>query len=248
MLWYVCDGIFCIAEANKAWVAKQWQGFYKHGHLSEGKKWVIGGWNNVWTSNLCILRWRHKWSSADVVGMWNTIAFNGKCHIIETKKGIRHYTKCRQCFSFITRAFAHFQFLEWDQNMNQHCYLEILVWLQNVVHLRRTELQPAAYILNHDNLFTHDMLLSGSFWLNIEIEIGPSVILTRFSPVWLLVICKLKTALKGHMFSDTAMWRVTAILNRISEESFQHSFEAWKHCLIECITMQGDGFEGDRSC
>ena len=49
--------------------------------------------------------------------------------------------------------------------MNQHSYLEILVWLQDAVHLRRPELQPVACILNHDNLFAYGMLLSGSFWL-----------------------------------------------------------------------------------
>jgi len=36
-LWYVCDGIFCFSEANKASVAEQWQGLYKHGYLSKGK-------------------------------------------------------------------------------------------------------------------------------------------------------------------------------------------------------------------
>jgi len=89
-----------------------------------------------------------------------------KHYIIETKKGICHDTKCRQCFFLITKAFAHFEFLEQDQNMNQHCYLEILVWLlHDAVLLRRPELQPDACILHHDNLFTHDMLMSGSFWL-----------------------------------------------------------------------------------
>lgn len=64
----------------------------------------------------------------------------------------------------ITRAFVHFEFLERDQNMNQHCYLEILVCLHDAVHLKRPELQPDACIMHHDNFFTHDMLLSGSFW------------------------------------------------------------------------------------
>jgi hypothetical protein len=64
----------------------------------------------------------------------------------------------------ITRAFVHFEFIEGDRNKNQHCYLEILVWLHDAVCLGRPELQPDACILHHDNLFTHDVLLSGSFW------------------------------------------------------------------------------------
>jgi hypothetical protein len=44
---------------------------------------------------------------------------------------------------------------------------------------------------------------------------------------------KLKTALKGHRFSD------------IPEEEFQKCFEQWKHRLTKCIGAQGDHFECD---
>jgi hypothetical protein len=92
-----------------------------------------------------------------------------KCHSIQwkTSRPRKVYVitpSADSAFFLITNAFVHFEFLEWDQNMDQHCYLEILVWLHEAVRLRRPELQADACILHHDNLFTHDMLLSGSFW------------------------------------------------------------------------------------
>jgi hypothetical protein len=49
MFWYVCAGIFFVAEANKAAVAKQWQGLYKH-VFGPVKKWVISCWSNALAS------------------------------------------------------------------------------------------------------------------------------------------------------------------------------------------------------
>jgi hypothetical protein len=58
---------------------------------------------------------------------------------------------------------------------------------------------------------------------------------------------KLKTALKGHRFSDIAdiQGHAMTILQSIPEEEFQKCFEQWKHQLTECISVQGDYFEGD---
>jgi hypothetical protein len=56
---------------------------------------------------------------------------------------------------------------------------------------------------------------------------------------------KLKTAKKGHRFSDITdiQGHATTILKSIPEEEFQKCFEQWKHC----IGAQGDYFEGDRN-
>jgi hypothetical protein len=58
---------------------------------------------------------------------------------------------------------------------------------------------------------------------------------------------KLKTALKGHRFSDIANIRGYAmtILQSIPEEEFQKCFDLWKHRLTKCIGAQGDYLEGD---
>jgi hypothetical protein len=61
--------------------------------------------------------------------------------------------------------------------------------------------------------------LSGSFWQKIDNEIGPSTIFTRFGPVDFWLFPKLKTALKGHRFSDIAdiQGHATTILQSIPE-------------------------------
>jgi hypothetical protein len=58
---------------------------------------------------------------------------------------------------------------------------------------------------------------------------------------------ELKTALKGHRFSDTAdiQEHVTTILQSIPEEEFQKCFEQCKYRLTKCIGAQGNYFEGD---
>jgi hypothetical protein len=62
---------------------------------------------------------------------------------------------------------------------------------------------------------------------------------------WLLPI--LKTALKGHRFSDIAgiQGLATTILKSIPEKEFQKCFEQWKQRLTKCIGAQGDYFEDD---
>jgi hypothetical protein len=62
-----------------------------------------------------------------------------------------------------------------------------------------------------------------------------------------LAIPKLKTALKGHRFSDIAdiQGHATTILQIIPEEEFQKYFEQCKHQLTKFIGAQGDYSEGD---
>jgi hypothetical protein len=58
---------------------------------------------------------------------------------------------------------------------------------------------------------------------------------------------ELKTALKGHRFSDIADIRgyATTILQSIPEQEFQKRFEQCKRGLTKCTGAQGDYFEGD---
>jgi hypothetical protein len=57
---------------------------------------------------------------------------------------------------------------------------------------------------------------------------------------------KLKTPLKGHIFSDIVdiQGHATTILQSIPEEEFQKCFEQCKHRLTKCIGAQGHYFEG----
>jgi hypothetical protein len=137
-----------------------------------------------------------------------------------------------------------FQFLEQGQTVNQHCYLEIFTMLREAARWRR----PDASILHHDNAPAHDALAVREFLANKSI-------LKLDHPLYLpdLALCdfwpfsKLKTALKGHKFSDNSdiQGHATTILKSIPEEELQKCFEQWKHQLTKCIGAQGDYFKGD---
>jgi histone-lysine N-methyltransferase SETMAR len=151
------------------------------------------------------------------------------------------------CF-FDHKDIVHFEFLEQGRTVNQHCYLEILARLCEAVRRRRPELWSDAWILHHDNAPALDALAVQEF-------LAKKLILKLDHPSYLpdLVPCdfwlfpKLKTALKGHRFSDNAniQGHVMTILQTIPEEEFQKCFEQCKHQLAKCNGAQGDYFEGD---
>jgi hypothetical protein len=126
--------------------------------------------------------------------------------------------------------------------VNQHWYLEILARLHEAVRQRRPELWPDAWILHHDMLAVREFLTKKSIMKLDHPPFSPDLALCDF---WLFP--KLKTAFKGHRFSDTAdiQGHVMTILQSIPEEEFQKCFEQCKHQLTKCIGAQGDYFEGD---
>jgi hypothetical protein len=131
---------------------------------------------------------------------------------------------------------VHSEFLEQGRTVNQH-YLEILARLHEAVHQRRPELWPHAWNLHHDNAPAHDTLAVREF-------LAKKSIMKSDNPPYLpdLALCnlwlfpKLKTALKGHRFSDIAniQGHAMTILQSILEE-FQKCFEQYKHQLNKCI-------------
>jgi hypothetical protein len=140
---------------------------------------------------------------------------------------------------------VHFEFLEQDRTVNQHCYLEILASLREAVRRRRPELWPDAWILHHDNGLAHDALAVREFLakqLIMKLDNPPHS--PDLSP-WLFP--ELKIAFKGHRFSDIAdiQGHAMTIPQSIPEEEFQKCFEQCKHRLTKCIGAQGDYFEGD---
>jgi hypothetical protein len=116
--------------------------------------------------------------------------------------------------------------------VNQHYYLEILTRLREAVHQRRPELWPDAWILHHDNAPAHDVLTVQEFLAKKSImKLDHPPYLPDSAPYDFWLFPKLKTALKGHRFSDTAdiQGHATTIMQSILEEEFQKCFEHWKH-------------------
>jgi hypothetical protein len=144
---------------------------------------------------------------------------------------------------------VHSEFLEQSQAVNQHCYLEILARLREAVRRRRPELWPDAWISHHDNALAHDALaVREFFWPKKSImKMDHPPYSPDLAPCDFWLFPKLKTAFKGHRFSDTAdiQGHATTMLQSIPEEGFQKCFEQCKHRLTKCTGAQGDYFEGD---
>jgi hypothetical protein len=138
---------------------------------------------------------------------------------------------------------AHFEFLEQGRTVNQHCYLEILARLREAVRRRRPELWLHAWISDHDNALAHDALAVREFLAKKSImKLDRPPYSPYLAPCDFWLFPKLKTALKGHRFSDIAdiQGHATTILQSIPEEEFQKCFEQCKHRLTKCIGAQGD--------
>jgi histone-lysine N-methyltransferase SETMAR len=142
---------------------------------------------------------------------------------------------------------VHFEFLEQGRTVNQYCYLEILARLREAVRRRRPELWSDAWILHHDNALAHDALAVREFLAKKSImKLDHPSYWPDLAPCDFWLFQRLKTALKGHRFSDIAdiQGHATTILQSIPEEEFQKCFEQCKHPLTKCIGVQVHYFEG----
>jgi hypothetical protein len=97
--------------------------------------------------------------------------------------------------------------------------------------------------LANDNASAHDMLPVWEFLAKksiLKLDHPPYSPVLALCDYWLFP--KLKTAVKGHRFSDFAdiQGHATTILHSIPEEEFQKCFEQWKHRLTKCVGAQGD--------
>jgi hypothetical protein len=131
---------------------------------------------------------------------------------------------------------VHFEFLEQGRTVNQHCYLEILARLREAVRRRRPELWLDAWILHHDNALAHDAFALREFLAKKSImKLDHPPYSPDLAPWDFWLFPKLKTALKGHRFSDIAdiQGHATTILQNSPEEEFQKCFEQCQHRLTK---------------
>jgi hypothetical protein len=89
--------------------------------------------------------------------------------------------------------------------VNQHRSLEILARLREAVCQRRPELWPHAWILHNNNALARDVLTVQRFLVkNLIMKLDHPPYSPDLAPCDFWLFPKLKTALKGHRFSDIA--------------------------------------------
>jgi histone-lysine N-methyltransferase SETMAR len=119
---------------------------------------------------------------------------------------------------------VHFEFLEQGRTVNQHCYFEILARLREALRQRRPELWPGAWILYHDSSLAHDALTVRELLAKKSVmKLYHPPYSPDLAPCDFRLFAELKTALKGHKFSNIAdiQAHAMAILQSIPEEEFQ---------------------------
>jgi hypothetical protein len=94
--------------------------------------------------------------------------------------------------------------------------------------------------LHHDNPLAHDAFTFWEFLAQksiMKLDHPPYLPHLALCNFWLFP--KLKTALKGHRFSDITniQGHATTILQSIPEEEFQKCFELYKHRLTKCTRL-----------
>jgi hypothetical protein len=64
---------------------------------------------------------------------------------------------------------------------------------------------------------------------------------------WVFLFLKHKFHLKGRHFGtvDNILNAVTDQLRALPHEDFQHCYREWEQCLRQCLTSQGNYFEGN---
>jgi transposase len=150
--------------------------------------------------------------------------------------------KCKRQMQMWTKFIAQ------GQTMNQQCYLEVLTRLWESVPKKRPELWSDKWIVHHDNAPAHDALRVRKFLAKKSItKMENPPYSPELAPCNFWLFPKLKNALKGQRFADIPdiQYNVT-LFQGVLENNFQDCFQQWHRRLTQCITSQGEYFEGDR--
>jgi hypothetical protein len=156
----------CVGEANTAVVAKQWQCYTSACFRLGGKmsdRLLEQRINIKFCAKLGI-------SASETLQMLTEACGNDAMKNSSVSEWHKRFKEGRENVKELDvrkltaqMKIVHFEFIEQGRTVNQHCYLEILARLREVVRRRRHELWPDAWISHHDNALVHDALAVREF-------------------------------------------------------------------------------------
>jgi histone-lysine N-methyltransferase SETMAR len=150
------------------------------------------------------------------------------------------------CF-FDSNGLEHKEFLSPGQTINQQFYIEVLERLRKRIVRVRPDIANT-WILHHDNTPCHRAFSVTQFSTSKNITVLPQPPYSPdMSPYDFFLFSRIKQVIKKTHFDSVKdiQTSVTRVLQELTVNDFQKSYENWKKHWTQCIAAQREYFEGD---
>lgn len=150
---------------------------------------------------------------------------------------------------FDSKGLVHREYLPEGTTVSATIYIQILRRLKDSVRRKRPERYRAnSWRLHHDNAPAHTALKTRE-WLtkNGVFVIEHPAYSPDLAPNDFYLFPKTKSSLKGQRFEDIDRIKSNTddVLKRLQQEDFQYCMDKWQKRWDQCITANGEYFEGD---
>ncbi|XP_050934319.1 zinc finger protein 280D [Lates calcarifer] len=164
---------------------------------------------------------------------------------------VRRVTKSLLIVFFDIRGVVHHEFIPQGETVNAEFYCTVLKRLREDIQRKRPGLwRDGNWVLHHDNAPAHSALRTREFFGCTNTIVAPHPSYSPdLAPCDFFLFPKLKSKLKGHRLDtvEEIQNESQVVLDSLTEREFQEAFQAWQERWEQCITAQGDYFEGDGS-
>jgi histone-lysine N-methyltransferase SETMAR len=161
----------------------------------------------------------------------------------------RSTTKSMPIMFFEIRGIVHHEFFPESQTVNAEFYCNVLRRLRGDIRRKQPEMWCAGnWLLHDDNVPSHRSLVTREFLAHKGIITLPHPPYSSdLAPSDFFLLPKMKLQLKGRRFDrvEEIQRESQNVLGTLREQDFQHMFQQWQWCWDQCVTAQGDYFEGD---
>lgn len=140
------------------------------------------------------------------------------------------------------------EFVPRNTTVNSEYYKGLLERLINDVCVKRPEKWASGFILHHSSAPYHTSLLVQQCLSDENITVCPHPPYSSdLAPCDFWLFPKVKAAMRGKHFESIQDIKeaVTAQLDTLTKEDFQHCFAEWQERWDKCVQSEGEYFEGD---
>jgi histone-lysine N-methyltransferase SETMAR len=150
---------------------------------------------------------------------------------------------------FDIRGMVHLELAPEGRTVNAEFYCNVLRRLREGIQRKRPELWRAGnWLLHNDNAPSYRALVTCEFLTHNSIITLPHLPYSSdLAPCDFFLFPKMKLQLKGCRFDrvEENQRELQNVLGTLREPDFQHAFQQRQRRWDQCVTAQGDYFEGD---